>query len=409
MVKKHKKERHTKSEHHAPPKKVSTADNVKPWQIASSILGLLFVISIFTGGFGTGKDTATQPTPTTQPPTQTAQAEPIRMTVLNDERCAECQQISAQVVSQLRTIFPSLEVEEVDYMSDAGQELYTETEVRLPAFFFDGEARNAPQYSQIQQYITPVGSHFSLNIGSTHNPTKEICDDGIDNTGDGLVDCESPDCAGVWECVAKKEKPQVELFLMSHCPYGVQMLKGMLPVVEELGDEVDFELKFVNYAMRDRQEIDEQLNMYCIQKEQQDKFIDYLNCFVEDGNGARCLTSVNIDTTQLATCVEQADAQYGISAAYADRSTWVGQFPSFSIHDEENERYNVLGSPHLVVNEAEPPAGRDPQSLLNAVCQGYEEQPAACNTQLDTATPSPGFGFQPAGAGMAAPTMAQCG
>ena len=29
----------------------------------------------------------------------------------------------------------------------------------------------------------------------------EVCDDGIDNDGDGLVDCEDPDCAGSPECI----------------------------------------------------------------------------------------------------------------------------------------------------------------------------------------------------------------
>ena len=33
------------------------------------------------------------------------------------------------------------------------------------------------------------------------------------------------------ECMGKLEKPIVEAFVMSHCPFGTQIEKGMLPVV----------------------------------------------------------------------------------------------------------------------------------------------------------------------------------
>jgi len=64
----------------------------------------------------------------------------------------------------------------------------------------------------------------------------------------------------------KSDKPTVELFIMSHCPYGTQVEKGILPVTKTLGDKIDFDLKFVYYAMHGEKEAYEQLNQYCIQK-----------------------------------------------------------------------------------------------------------------------------------------------
>ena len=82
--------------------------------------------------------------------------------------------------------------------------------------------------------------------------------------------------------VPKSDKPIVEAFIMSHCPYGTQIEKGLLPVAELLGDKIDFQIKFVYYAMHPSSgEVEEQLSQYCIQEGQNDKFLDYLTCWLE--------------------------------------------------------------------------------------------------------------------------------
>jgi len=41
--------------------------------------------------------------------------------------------------------------------------------------------------------------------------------------------------------ITKADKPIVELFVMSHCPFGTQMEKGLLPVLGVIGGTIDFE------------------------------------------------------------------------------------------------------------------------------------------------------------------------
>ena len=69
----------------------------------------------------------------------------------------------------------------------------------------------------------------------------------------------------------KSDKPVVELFVMSHCPYGTQTEKGILPVVNLLEDKIDFSVKFVYYAMHGETELQEQTRQYCIQKERSEE------------------------------------------------------------------------------------------------------------------------------------------
>ncbi len=198
--------------------------------------------------------------------------------------------------------------------------------------------------------------------------------------------------------VTKSDKPEVELFVMSHCPYGTQTEKGILPAVELLGDKIDFSIKFVYYAMHGKVEIDEQLNQYCIQKEFNDKYIAYLTCFLGEGKGEECLDEIGIDKVALAACVQETDEELDVTGKFEDQSTWLnGRYPVFETDKELNEKYDVRGSPQLVINGDTVSSSRDPASLLAAVCAAFSDAPEECNTQLSSASPSPGFGFSNAG------------
>ena len=196
----------------------------------------------------------------------------------------------------------------------------------------------------------------------------------------------------------KKDKPTVEIFVMSHCPYGTQIEKGILPVIETLGDKVDFSLKFCDYAMHGEQEINEQLRQYCIQSEQRDKLVGYLNCFLKEGKSDECLSEVGVNTAELASCVTAADEQYKVTEMYNDQSSWKsGRYPAFNVNQTEVDKYGITGSPGLVINGQKVQSNRDSASLLNIICSGFNNQPAECSKSLSAVAPSPGFGFGSSG------------
>ena len=319
----------------------------------------------------------------------------VNAIILNDERCETCD--TSRLVTQLEGIFPGLEVEYLDYSDKAGKELYDKLGLEaLPAILFDESVEEGEGYTSVQRYLQPKEDYQMLAIGSSFNPEMEICDNEIDDNGNGLVDCEDPECDGEFVCMVKMEVPQVELFVMSHCPYGTQAEKGILPVVELLGEKIDFELKFVDYAMHGKTELDEQLRQYCIQEEQNEVFIEYLTCFLGEGDSDACDAEVSVDTEMLDACIASADEEFKITELYLDQTTWQGgRFPQFNTHKEENDKYGISGSPGLAVNGVKIDSfGRSPANLLGVVCMGFEEEPAECSTQLSTATPSAGFGFE---------------
>ena len=192
--------------------------------------------------------------------------------------------------------------------------------------------------------------------------------------------------------VPKSEKPNVEVFIMSYCPYGTQIQKGLLPVIETLDKNIDFEFKFVDYAMHGDKEIEENVRQYCISKNEPNKFEDYLSCFLETGNSSGCLEQQAVDSTMLTKCANGVDSEFNVDEKAKNKDEWEGKYPPFDLHKEDNLKYSVQGSPTLVINGTTVQSQRDPASLMKKICDAFENKPEECNETLSSAAPKPGFG-----------------
>jgi len=190
----------------------------------------------------------------------------------------------------------------------------------------------------------------------------------------------------------KTDKPEVELFVMSYCPYGTQMEKGILPAIAALGDKVNFKIKFNDYSMHGDKELKENMVQYCIQKEQTSKYAAYLSCFLKASDEASCLTSTGIDTTKNDSCVTATDKEFSIMANSKNNTDYKGTYPSFNVFKDDNAKYNVGGSPTLIINGTEATSNRDSASLLKTICSAFTKEPSECKTVLSSTSPAAGFG-----------------
>jgi len=195
--------------------------------------------------------------------------------------------------------------------------------------------------------------------------------------------------------ITKNAKPKMEVFVMALCPFGLQMQKGVIPVAELLGDKADIEIKFVNYAMHGKEEIDYNTYQYCIQKDQPDKFWEYLRCFVGNGNHDGCTVQTGIDTAALSACVTAADEDFGITEYFEDTASWAsGYYPLYKVNDAECNLYGVQGSPTVVINgKVAQVYPRDPETVKTYLCCAFNNPPAECSQTLSTENPSSGLGW----------------
>jgi len=188
--------------------------------------------------------------------------------------------------------------------------------------------------------------------------------------------------------VTKSDKPKVELFVMTHCPYGTQAEKGFIPVIKALGSLIDAKIRFVHYKMHAPEENETPVQV-CIREEQSAKYLDYLECFLEDGNSSRCLKETGINEDDLNDCIENGNAE-----------------KYYNEDSDLSEGYGVQGSPTLVINGKIASSGRSPSVLLTTVCSAFNTAPDKCSSlELSSENPSPGFGYNASGSN----TTASCG
>ncbi len=188
--------------------------------------------------------------------------------------------------------------------------------------------------------------------------------------------------------IPKTDKPVVKLFVMSHCPYGTQMQKAIIPVVNLFKDKIQFEPEFVNYTMHGPTETKDNTIEYCINKNYPTKYVDFLKCYLADGkvmtpgNTTKCMKNVSINITEINNCVADTYKTYGIS----DKSAY------YPIYQNDNVKYGVKGSPTLVINGKTVNVGRTPEMVKEEICKAFTTQPPECNITLSNEPVSPGFG-----------------
>ncbi|MFH1271206.1 MAG: hypothetical protein ABII03_06260 [Nanoarchaeota archaeon] len=189
--------------------------------------------------------------------------------------------------------------------------------------------------------------------------------------------------------VPKSDKPKVELYVYTYCPYGTQMEKAMIPVVDLLGDKIDFKIRQIG-AMHGEYEKIEAERQLCIEKEYPDKFLDYvlefaLNTDIGSCNGdATCLapklnalfTSLGIDSAKITSCISSEGEK---------------------LYNAEVKNAGNKGSPTIIINGVEIQSfprlsDRYPEKVKEVICNAFNNIPSECSKVLSTESPSAGFG-----------------
>jgi hypothetical protein len=175
----------------------------------------------------------------------------------------------------------------VDYSEPEGKKLYAEAGAKnLPLFLLDSGVEKAESYSMIARWLEDKGQYKSLKVPATFDPTAEICDNGVDDTGDGKVDCEDSTCAATMVC--RKEIPHsAQVFVMSQCPYGVKALDSIKEVLGNFQDKMDFDVHYIAEQAGDgfrslhgQGEVDEDIRELCAKEHYRakNKYLDYIWC-----------------------------------------------------------------------------------------------------------------------------------
>ena len=191
--------------------------------------------------------------------------------------------------------------------------------------------------------------------------------------------------------LSKSAKPQLTAFVMSHCPFGLQMQRVFNKTITEqpllknnlsiryIGDIKNNKIS----SMHGDEEGKEDLRQICIREEQNNKFFPYLACYMQKGETKKCEKKVKINLTKLNSCTK--NPKRGLKYAQKD----------FALA----KKLNIGGSPTLLLNNKQIVSefdfgGRTPESLKQIICCSMTKQASFCKKKLSQDTVATSFSTQ---------------
>lgn len=311
----------------------------------------------------------------------------VHAVFFSDKRCKECN--IAPLESRLKSELGGLTVKNVDYMTDEGKALYAElvaaepTFKMLPTVLLDPEVeKDADGYKAVKQYLRKVGKYQELQVGGKFDPTAEICDNTTDDNGDGKADCADPTCKEAMVCREAKPKT-LDLFVMSHCPYGAKALIAANDVVDHFGSDLTLNVHYIGdendgklASMHGQPEVDDDIREVCAIKHyaKDHQYMKFLACISADYKNAdwkACAKSSNMAEKVLEDCFN-GEGKELLSKDFAVARTM-----------------KIDASPTFIVNNRREFNAVDPAGIQKEFCQDNPDV-KRCSDVVKVTPPAPG-------------------
>lgn len=280
--------------------------------------------------------------------------EPKKLTVyaITDKRCSSCDVESP--LHQLMNTVPGVEPKRLDWKEDEAKAVLAKSAVqRLPALLFGAELSEHPEVtSQLALWIERSGEMFSVLIPeATFDPAAEICDNGIDDTGNGQVDCGDSSCVENVAC-RKEVRERLDVFTLGGCNVAAGAMATLDGLYEEMNG-LRLGIHFIAFrregkvvGMRGPNELAEAKLELCAMKQaaSDKKGFEFAFCRAEANYAAgfeKCAEESGLDQAQLEKCGlgPEGDAALSADMELAEK-LGIRRSPSFLI----NNRYLVSGS-----------------------------------------------------------------
>jgi hypothetical protein len=315
----------------------------------------------------------------------------VHAVFFSDARCPQCN--IDELEGRLGGVFDGLQVKKVDYMTPEGKALYAQlqksdaTFKTLPAILFDkslDDDKDGKQ--QLARYLHSAGDYQVLALGGKFDPTAEICDNKIDDDGNGKIDCDDASCKDAMVCRPEIKK-SIDLFVMSHCPFGTKAMLAAKDFADAFGKDATISVHYIGddaggqlKSMHGPDEVTDDLREVCaIQHYGKDqKFLDFLACRSKDlkADWKACTGgATGIDAGVIQTCVDGEGPKL-LTASFQVASA-----------------LDIQSSPTFLLNNRETFNAQDAAEIATSYCKANPGL-AACGKQLSAAAPTqaPGGG-----------------
>ncbi|MFC2136528.1 DsbA family protein, partial [Bacteroidota bacterium] len=301
----------------------------------------------------------------------------VEVTVLTDDDCPSCN--TAQIVGVSKQLFPGAKITYVDIDDAEGQKLLeTHDLTYLPAYIFESKVE------ETNTWITNTGIRSAfVESGDGYRIRDEQT--GATWFIDEQKQIEYFEAMGITK---GDNRPQIDFYVMSYCPYGNQAEEAIAPVFEKLKGKADFNPKYVLYSnygggypshcldedavvcsMHGIVELNQDIREACVAKyygtQEWFDFALAMNKQCNSQNADTCWTgvaeSLGLNTETIITC----EANEGYDLMIADKTT--------------GDALGVSGSPTIFIDGVQYSGSRTANGFLAGLCAAFEDAPAECD------------------------------
>ncbi len=162
---------------------------------------------------------------------------------------------------------------------------------------------------------------------------------------------------------APAKVPTFEMYVMSQCPYGVQVMNAIAPVKEQLGSAVNVKIGYIGtgtpgsfQSLHGPAEVKGNIAQLCAAKQAPDKYLALIVCQNQnaravDTNWKECAEKSGIDAAKLEACINGDEGGQLLAASFT-----------------EAQQRGANGSPTMFIDGKPYDGGRKPKDFLKAVC-----------------------------------------
>jgi protein-disulfide isomerase len=304
----------------------------------------------------------------------------VGLTIVNTKDCTSCDSTKMETV--LKQLFPGAKISYVDAASTEGKKLITDMKlVYAPSYVFDSRLEKTETWTtnkNIQSAFEKVGNSYKIvdtATGATFYLSAEARAKAMADKGVTLGD----------------NKPQLDFFVMSYCPYGNQADDAVAPVYQLLKGKAVFNPRYVIYnkyqggtdqycmdngnycSMHGIQELHQDIREICVNKymglDSYFKFVLAMNKQCNAQNADTCWEAVaknmSLDTTKIKAC-EKDEGLAIVKEEYRLNGIWA-----------------VSGSPTIFVEGQQFNGARTADGIKAGLCQAFTTVPSECSTTID--------------------------
>lgn len=217
------------------------------------------------------------------------------------------------------------------------------------------------------------------------------------------------------EDIPKSEKPVLEAFVSPYCPYGLQYLKGLMPVYDLLEGKAEINVQYMGITHMQEEKPETKTRLCILEEYGKEKSYEYAKEIIYDETAQACYNiyhGVNLQTNEQINSENARSADYfndcmePIINSAMDKLNIDSEKIGNCINEKGDELYNdatqyagsqgVGGSPTPIINGVQVPnnlRGRSPEAIKTAVCSAFAEgsKPEECSQTLQKESPSPGI------------------